>query len=163
MTQDFVKTVIIRKPAKVATDDRGRTVWVGKIESVELELVSTTALEKILKSDDGRTHGEIRRLVKGRKDGVLAKDTATGVFHIVSDDDLRTALESGDVRPPSQRVADVTAPPIAGKLKQAAAELSLVSTQALRKVLKPDGSVEYAKPKTGKKDKHGGFDPYDNN
>ena len=87
----------------------------------------------------------------------------TGVFQIVSDDDLRAALESDDVRPPPQRVADVTAAPIADKVKQAAAELSLVSTQALRKVLKPDGSVEYAKPKTGKKDKHGGFDPYDNN
>ena len=59
VTQDFVKTVIIRKPAKVATDDRGRTVWVGKIESVELELVSTTALEKILKSDDGRSEERV--------------------------------------------------------------------------------------------------------
>ncbi|TFG82430.1 MAG: hypothetical protein E4H19_13120 [Chromatiales bacterium] len=163
MTQDFVKTVIIRRPAKVATDDRGRTVWVGKVESVELELVSTTALEKILKSDDGKTHGEIRRLARGRKDGVLAKDTATGVFQIVSKDDLRAALEGADVWPPPARVADASAAPIVDKVKQATDELSLVSTQILRKVMKPGGKVEYEKPKTGKKDKFGGFNPYDNN
>ncbi len=163
MTKDFVKTVIIRKPAKVATDDRGRTVWVGKVENVELELVSTTALQKILKSDDGKTRSEISRLARGRKDGVLAKDTATGVYQIVSKDDLRAALESDSPQPPAARAADVTAAPITDNLKQAADELSLVSTQILRKVLKPDGKVKYEKPKAGKKDKFGGFNPYDNN
>lgn len=78
MPKDYVATVRIRRPRKVTTDDRGRTVWNEPVESVELELVSTTALEKILGSDDGKTRGEIRRLIKGRKDGVLAKDTATG-------------------------------------------------------------------------------------
>ena len=163
MAQDFVKTVVIRKPAKVATDDRGRTVWVGKVEEVELELVSTTALQKILKADDGATRTEIRRLVKGRKDGVLAKDTATGVFQIVSNEDLQAALEQAGGKPPSSRVADVTAPAMTDKAKQAADELSLCSTQVLRKVLKPGGKVEFEKPKAGKKDKFGGFNPYDNN
>ena len=163
MTQDYVKTVVIRKPAKVTTDDRGRTVWVGKIESVELELVSTTALEKILKSDDGKTQTEIRRLVKGKIDGVLAKDTATGAFQIVSNEDLKAALEQTGGQPTTPRVADVTAPSLTDKSQQAAGELALVSTQVLRKVLKPDGKVEYEKLKTGKKDRFGGFNPYDNN
>ena len=163
MAQDFVKTVVIRRPAKVATDDRGRTVWVGKVESVELELVSTTALQKILQSDDGKTRIEIRRLVKGRKDGVLAKETATGAFQIVSNEDLKAALQITGGLPPGSRAADVTAPPMADKTQQAAQELSLVSTQVLRKVLKPGGKVEYQKPKAGKKDRFGGFNPYDNN
>ena len=163
MTQDYVKTVVIRKPKKVTTDDRGRTVWVGKIESVELELISTTTLETILKSDDGKTQVEIRRLVKGKIDGVLAKDTATGAFQIVSNEDLKAALEQPGGQPTAVRVADVTAPPLTDKSQQAAGELSLVSTQVLRKVLKPDGKVEYEKLKTGKKDRFGGFNPYDNN
>jgi hypothetical protein len=163
MAQDYVKTVVIRKPAKVATDDRGRMVWVGKVEEVKLELVSTTALQKILQSDDGKTRTEIRRLVKGKKDGVLAKDTATGMFRIISNEDLQTALQQAGGKPPSSRVADVTAPAMTDKAKQAANELSLCSTQVLRKVLKPGGKVEIQKPKIGKKDKFGGFNPYDNN
>src|SRR5262245_20479758 len=47
MSKDPTKTVQIRKIDKVAPDHRGRSVWLGKIEPVELELVSTTALEKI--------------------------------------------------------------------------------------------------------------------
>ena len=45
-----------------------------------------------------------------------------------------------------------------------AEELSLVSSQILRKAVKPDGKaeVEKATPAT-KKDKFGGFNPYDNN
>jgi hypothetical protein len=39
------------------------------------------------------------------------------------------------------------------KTRGKAEELSLVSTQILRKVVKPDG----------RKDKFGGFNPYDNN
>lgn len=162
MARDFVKTVRIRKPEKVTTDDRGRTAWVGKVEEVELELVSTAALQKILRSDDGKTRTEIRRLVKGGKDGVLAKDTATGVFQIVSKEDLQTALEQAGGKPPA-RVADVTAPAMTDRAKQAADELSLCSTQVLRKLLKPDGEAEIRKPRVGKKDKFGGFNPYDNN
>ena len=146
MVKDFVATIRIQRQKKTTTDDRGRTVWNEPVEEVELELVSTTALQKILQSDDGKTRGEIRRLVAGRNDGVLARDTATGAFQIVSDADLKTALETSEVRDKPQRPA--------------ADELSLVSTQTLRKVLNPDGTAEYETPTTGKKDKFGGFDPY---
>lgn len=134
MTKDHTKTVLIRKPGKVAPDERGRSVWLGKVEAVELELVSTTALQKILKSKGGEARTEIQKLAAGRKDGVLARDTATGHFRIVTE-----------------------------TTRRAAAELSLVSTQILRKVLKPDGKTEVVKAKPGKKDKFGGFNPYDNN
>lgn len=160
MAEDFTKTVRIQRPSKVAEDDRGRSVWVGKVESVELELVSTTALQKILKSADGKTQAEIRSLADSRKDGVLARDTATGVFQIVSDADLKTAVEITTPRDGPKRSAEIQGAPVSAKALQAADELSLVSTQILRKVLKPDGTSDYEQPKAGKKDKSGGFDPY---
>jgi len=163
MAEDFTKTVRIQRPTKVAEDDRGRNVWVGKVESVELELVSTVALQKILKSADGKTQAEIRSLADSRKDGVLARDTATGVFQIVSHEDLKTAVEITTPRDGPARGAEVQGAPLSAKALKAADELSLVSTQILRKVLKPDGTSDYEQPKSGKKDKSGGFDPYNNN
>lgn len=163
MAEDFTKTVRIQRPSKVAEDDRGRSVWVGKVESVELELVSTTALQKILKSADGKTQAEIRSLADSRKDGVLARDTATGVFQIVSNEDLKTAVEITAPKDGPKRSTEIKGAPISEHALKAAEELSLVSTQILRKVLTPDGKTEYETPKSGTKDKSGGFDPYNNN
>jgi hypothetical protein len=162
MAKDFVTTIRIQRQKKTTTDDRGRTVWNEPVEEVELELVSTTALQKILQSDDGKTRGEIRKLVASRKDGVLAKDAATGVYQIVGDADLKAALGKEAVQDKPKREAEVTAPPISAKTRLSADELSLVKTQVLRKILKPDGKAEYEKPAAGKKDKFGGFDPYNN-
>jgi hypothetical protein len=163
MSKDPTKTVRIRKVDKVAPDDRGRSVWLGKVEEAELELVSTTALEKILKTEGGKARSEIQKLAAGKKDGVLARETATGHFRIVNETDLGNALaaESGGKKP--ARGAEVTGAPLTDTTRLAAAELSLVSTQILRKVMKPEEKAEAAKPKAGKKDKFGGFNPYDNN
>lgn len=163
MAEDFTKTVRIQRPAKVAEDDRGRNVWVGRVESVELELVSTVALQKILKTADGKTQAEIRQLAAGKADGVLARDAATGVFQIVSNEDLKTAIEITTPRDGPARGAEIKGAPLSEKTLKAADELSLVSTQILRKVLTPDGKAGYETSKSGKKDKSGGFDPYDNN
>ena len=163
MAEDFTKTVRIQRPSRVAEDDRGRNVWVGKVESVELELVSTTALQKILKTADGKTQAEIRSLADSREDGVLARDTATGVFQIVSDEDLKTAVEITAPRDAPKRSAEIKAAPVSENTLKAADELSLVSTQILRKIIKPDDGTGDEKPKAGKKDKFGGFNPYDNN
>lgn len=162
MAKEFTKTVRIRKVGKVAPDERGRSVWLGKVEPVELELVSTSALEKILKSEGGKTRSEIRKLAAGRKDGVLARDMVTGHFRIVSEADLRNASPARPADKP-KRDSDVTAQPISEKARRAADELSLVSTQILRKVLKPEDRPAATKPWPGKKDKFGGFNPYDNN
>jgi hypothetical protein len=132
------------------------------VEAVELELVSTTALEKILKSEGGQTRTEIQKLAAGRKNGILARDTATGHFRIVSEADLKKALAAESGGKPA-RSAEVTAAPLTETTRRAADELSLVSTQILRKVMKPGEKAEAAKPKAGKKDKFGGFNPYDNN
>ena len=42
MAEDYIATVRIRRPAKVTTDDRGRSVWAETIETAQLELVSTS-------------------------------------------------------------------------------------------------------------------------
>ena len=163
MSKDHTKTVQIRKVAKVAPDDRGRSVWLGKIEPVELELVSTTALQKILTTEGGRTRSEIVKLAAGRKNGVLARDTATGHFRILSDADLRKAATSPPGEGP-KRAAEVTGAALTETTRKKADELSLVGTQILRKVVRPDGRTEVVTSKAaGKKDKFGGFNPYDNN
>jgi hypothetical protein len=163
MSKDPTKTVRIRKPDKVAPDHRGRSVWLGKIEPVELELVSTTALEKILKTEGGKTRSEIQKLAAGRKNGVLARDAATGHFRILSDADLKKAATSPPADGPA-RSGVTTAEPLSEATRRKADELSLASTQFLRKVVKPDGKSEIEKPKAAtKKDKFGGFNPYDNN
>ena len=163
MSKDHTKTVQIRKVDKVAPDHRGRSVWLGKIEPVELELVSTTALEKIMKTEGGKTRSEIQKLAAGRKNGVLARDTATGHFRILSDADLRKAATAPPADGP-KRSGVVTAAPLTEATRARAEELSLVSTQILRKAVKPDGKAEFERPKPAtKKDKSGGFNPYDNN
>jgi hypothetical protein len=163
MAKDPTKTVQIRKIDKVAPDHRGRSVWLGKVEPVELELVSTMALQTILKTEGGKTRVEIQKLAAGRKNGVLARDTATGHFRILSEADLKKAA----TEPPGEgpkRSGVVTAAPMTETTRKKAEELSLVSTQILRKVVKPDGSAGIEKPKAaGRKDKFGGFNPYDNN
>ena len=163
MSKDHTKTVRIRKVDKVAPDHRGRSVWLGKIEPVELELVSTTALEKILKTEGGKTRSEIQKLAAGRKNGVLARDTATGHFRILCEptSGRRPRAPPGDG---PKRSGVVTAAPLTETTRKKADELSLVSTQILRKVVKPDGRAGNEKPKAAaRKDKFGGFNPYDNN
>jgi len=163
MAKDHTKTVQIRKADKVAPDHRGRSVWLGKIEPVEPELVSTMALQTILKTEGGKTRIEIQKLAAGRKNGVLARDTATGHFRILSDAELKKAATAPRGEGP-KRSAVVTAPPLTETTRKKAEQLSLVSTQILRKVVRPGGGTEIEKPKAaGKKDKFGGFNPYDNN
>ncbi len=143
MANDHTTTVRIRRPARVTTDERGRTVWAGEIEEAELELVSTAELQQILDSSDPTSRTAIEEVVTGNANGVLARNPATGLFEIISDSDLQAALAQDARRQ-------------AGSLEPAAGEeLSLVSTQVLRKVLKTD-----TRPGTPKKDAGGGFDPY---
>lgn len=156
MAEDYTPTVRIRRPAKVTTDDRGRTVWAETVETAELELVSSGMLQQILASSDEDTRSAIERIVSGEEEGVLARDPATGLFEIISDADLQAILKDNDTLPKIARSADVTLEPASSKAASAADELSLVSTQVLRKIVCKD------KPETvqPKKDEAGGFDPY---
>lgn len=147
MADDYTATIRIRRPSKVTTDDRGRTVWVGEIRETELELVSTAELKQILESSDPASRSAIEQVASGQFEGVLARNTATGLFEIVSDSDVQAALAK-DARPRASGGLE----PAAGRSSE---DLSLVSTQVLRKVLKTG-----ANPDAPKKDAGGGFDPY---
>ena len=154
-------TIRIRRPARVTTDDRGRTVWRDTIETAELELVSTAELQKILASADDDTRSAIQSIIREEGDGVLARDPATGLFEIISDADLQAILESNDHLRKMRRPEEVPTQSASTKQQNEDEELSLVSTQVLRKILASD-TPETASPRRDKlaEDKGGGFDPY---
>jgi len=160
MPDDIDKTVRIRRKPKIKTDERGRSVWAEPVETEELELVSTTMLTKILSSDDEKARKRIADAAEG-KDGVLAHDAQKNTFEIIDDDDLRAALESADSTPQLERLADVVLEPVSPKSEDDdEEELSLVSTQMLRRILAgddPESNLDPGEPE----DTGGGFDPYD--
>ena len=152
MSDEYTKTVRIPRPGKIHTDGRGRSVWTDPVETAEFELMSTTALKKVLDSDDDIAKKAIADAAASGGDGVLARDTATGLFEIVSDEDLQAILDDDFSLPKKTRPADVTLEPASDEPSE---ELSLVSTQALRKILHQDDDdqLDDLEP-------DGGFDPY---
>jgi hypothetical protein len=82
---------------------------------------------------------------------VLAQDTSTDNFEIISDDELQKALAQSNEQNTSNRSADVVLEP----LEKAAGdeELSLVTSQVLRRIL---GTEADEAP-----DEQGGYNPYD--
>ncbi len=164
MKKSLTQTVRILRPARVQPDDRGRSVWAGPVEEAELELVSTTMLRAMLDSGDAERRRQLQEAAAG-KDGVLAKNLTSGTFEIIDDDDLKAALDHSDATPGRARAADVSLQPLRKRADTRNEELSLVSTQALRKMLgQPEkkGAKTAAKQKDRKKDvlPGGGFDPY---
>ncbi|HNP36801.1 MAG TPA: hypothetical protein PKK10_13195 [Woeseiaceae bacterium] len=157
MSDPLQRTVRIWRPAKVSTDDRGRSVWSEPVEETELELVSTTMLRKLLDSNDVDKKRELDELAAS-KEGLLAKNLASGSFEIVDDEDLKAALASADAVDTTTGHTDVDLQPLLERVDNADEELSLVSTQALRKILgHADDKPAKAEPLAG-----GGFDPYNN-
>lgn len=156
MAQDYAPTVRIRRP-KVTTDERGRTVWADTVETVQLELVSTAMLQKILQSSDDEARTAIERIVDRPEEGVLARDPATGLFEIISEADLQSFMKENDNLPGKPPPAGYTLEPQRSGMDDTDDELSLVSTQVLRKILHKDSPAPVPK----KKDKGGGFNPYD--
>lgn len=146
-----------RQP-KIHTDGRGRSVWSDPVKTVELELVSTRILKKILDSDDAESRKSIQRAAQSKSEGVLARNPSSGTFEIIDDDDLQAILDGNDSLPPVTRPSDVTLVPLKESDEEAAEELSLVSTQALRKILRTDDKED--KEDEPPDDPGGGFDPY---
>jgi hypothetical protein len=156
---DYEPTIRIRRPPRIRSDEKGRTVWVDPVEtSDELELVSTQKLQQILESNDKRARKAIEAAANGKDDGVLAHDPALGTFEIIADADLQQLLDNTENLPPVKKPADIALTP-AGR--DAEGELSLVSTQALRKLLLPESPPAGARSQKKKRDTGGGFDPYD--
>ena len=154
MDDELKQTIRLVRRAKVKTDDRGRTVWAEPVEDAELELVSTQMLKRMLTDDDEKKRDELK-LAAEQRDGVLARHTDSKSFEIIDDDDLQAALASaaGDSGPVSS--ADVVYEPVS--TPDDGEELSLVSTQMLRRMLGDDADSatddDAPEPESG-------FDPY---
>ena len=153
---------LVKPGSKVSTDKRGRTVWTKPIEPTELELVSTVMLQKILSSDDESSKAAIEDAARCDGDGVLAHDPGNGGFAIIDDDELAEILKATGDSVPVHRPADINLVPLKDGDAEAAEALSLVSTQALRKVLGSDDKQEAAEDTAAEPAAAatGGFDPY---
>lgn len=156
MSNDQPSKVLVKRPSKIRTDGRGRSVWADSVESAELELVSTQSLKQILSSNDDANRKSIEDLAATVGDGVLARDPATGMFKIIDDEELQQILDNDKGLPQLSRPSDVTLEPLHDYVDDD--HFSLVSTQALRRVLNPETKEpepdEELEPDTG-------FDPYD--
>ncbi|MFQ5609687.1 MAG: hypothetical protein ACE5F8_05390 [Woeseiaceae bacterium] len=155
MGDDLYKTIKIKRDRNVGTDSQGRTVWTKPVEETELELVSTQELRKILDSDDDGKKEKIRALAD-TQDGVLACSTSSGEFEILAESELEAALQAAN-DPDSPFVArEVTLESISES--DGDEELSLVSTQALRKVLNIEDPAD---AEADDDDAGAGYNPYD--
>lgn len=151
--------VLVRRPAKIMTDDRGRSVWADPVESANLELVSTQMLKVMLSSRDDADRKAIEQAADSATEGVLARHPESGSFEIISEEELEKILEVNDDLPKISRPADATIEPLHDYVDDE--QLSLVSTQALRRVLCTDDDEEDAALEAVEDD-GGGFNPYDN-
>lgn len=157
MSETTSKKVLVRRPRKIAADGHGRSVWVDPVESAELELVSTQMLKVMLSSRDDAERKAIEQAADTAVNGVLARDPANGQFEIIDDDELQAILSENQGLPEMSRPADATLEPIRDYVDEE--HLSLVSTQALRKVLSDDDTEQ---PEPAANDP-AGFNPYDAN
>jgi len=157
LADDTTKKVLVSRRVKVAQDDRGRSVWVDPVESAELELVSTQMLKVMLTSRDDADRQAIKEVADNATDGVLARDPANGEFEIIDEDELQAILDNNQGLPKLTRPADATLGPLRDYVNDD--QLSLVSTQALRKVLSDDD--DDAEDPEMTPDESAGFNPYD--
>ena len=156
MSDENSAKVLVRRPSKIQTDGDGRSVWADPVESAQLELVSTQILKQILSSNDVENLEAVKEAAKSTGEGVLARDPATGYFEIIEEDELQAILDSDQDLPKLSRPSDVTVEPLHDYAD--CDHLSLVSTQALRRVLVNDDEKEEPEPVEVDV---GGFNPYD--
>ena len=155
-SEGYTTTVIIRRPTKVSIDDRGHNVWTAPIEETELELMSTQELKLALAAADDADRKAIQAMAESGKQGVLARNPATGGFDVVTDEELRELQRDKTVKLP--RLFDEDAVPDTGG--DEAQEFSLVTTQMLKQLLgheEPTGAGEEDEAADADK----GFNPYD--
>lgn len=158
MSDHESKKVLVKRPARITTDGHGRSVWADPVESAELELVSTQMLKVMLSTRDDTDRKAIEAAARSSADGVLARHPESGRFEIIEDDELQAILDVNQGLPRISRPADATLEPLKDYADDD--QLSLVSTQALRKVL-DDDSADSAND-AGTADEPAGFNPYDN-
>lgn len=148
---------------RVSVDERGRSVWTGPVGSGEFELISTASLRAILDSDDDDSRQAIEQVADSDDEGVLVRDATTGMFRVIDENELQALLVADGLTPAAKPAsADVVLESLDDPT--AGSELSLVSTQALRKIIRNDGSATL-QPEGDESielglESPGGFDPY---
>jgi len=147
----------LRRPAPPAPGEDDRAEEVRNSTSTELELISTQMLKQILSSGDDGSRSAIQEAACSDVDGVLARDTATGYFEIIDNDELQAILDQRDDLPKFTRPADPTVEPLHDYVDSES--LSLVSTQALRRVFSDDDRADEVDPASEINLR--GFNPYD--
>ena len=161
MSDRVSRKVLVQRPSRVRTDGHGRSVWADPVESAELELVSTQMLKVILSSRDDSERKAIEETVRTDTDGVLARHPNSGRFEIIDDEELQAILDANQDMPQVTRPADATLEPLRDYVDEDG--LSLVSTQALRKVLGHEEPIADESPEAENVAcEAGGFNPYDN-
>ena len=156
MSDDLKSTIKIRLNEKIGIDSRGRSVWTKPIEPVELELMSTQMLETIIHSDDKDRNMQLRALADG-EDGLIACDTTNNKLEVLRDIDLEAALRAADNPDANDEVSKYTLERTG--TQEVEQELSLATTQVLRKMLKGPSSRDLNEQDS--EDQAGGYNPYD--
>jgi hypothetical protein len=131
--------VLVRRPSTIKTEGDGRAE-----EGSEVELVSTQILKQILSSKDSKNRQAVEAVAKTAGEGVLARNPVTGYFEIIDDDELQEIIDSDQDLPKLTRPSDVTAEPLHDYADSD--HLSMVSTEALRRVLDDDDEEEESEP-----------------
>ena len=149
MSKTTTRNVLVRRPARIATDDRGRSASADPVESAELELVSTQMLKVMLSSRDDSDRKAIAKAARANGEGVLARHPSSGRFEIIDDIELAAIVDANRHLPRISKPDDATIVPLKDYADDS--ELSLVSTHALRKVLDDEDDLAVAL----------GFNPYD--
>jgi hypothetical protein len=116
-------------------------------------------LKQMLSSRDASERNAIEKVADTAIDGVLARDPCNGQFEIIDDGDLQAILDARQGLPRLSRPADATLLPLRDYADDE--HLSLVSTQALRKVLGNDSGNK--KTADTEKSESVRFNPYDSN
>ena len=156
MSDELDKTIKIQRHAKVGTDSRGRTVWTKPVDTVELELVSTMMLEQLLEEGAEEHAGRMRELAE-TGNGVLARNTSNDEFEIVRDDELEAALQAANREDAGKASPEFTLERV--DETDDAEELSLVTTQVLRRML--SGDQDSDADDSDSSGDPGGYNPYD--
>ena len=141
MSKNKSTKVLVRRPSQTHENPLNATTVSETISEAELELVSTQMLKQILTSSDDEDRNAIRdAAADSAPEGVLARDTSTGIFEMINEADMLTILNENDNLPRLSRPADVTVEPLHDYADSES--LSLVSAQALRNVFDDDEMVE---------------------
>ena len=161
MSDRVSRKILVQRPSKIRSDGHGRSVWAEPVESAELELVSTQMLKVMLSSRDDSDRKAIEETVRSDAEGVLARNPSSGRFELIDDDELQAILDTNQDLPKVSKPSDATLEPLRDYVDDE--ELSLVSSQALRRVLGDTANDADAEPdQVELAEAAGGFNPYDN-